>query len=93
MSMPIDRVNSAFLLRSAAQPLVTERDDHLPEKISWQKSEFNRQKPVELNHFNHGKMYYPVNLPSTKTQLVHKDFHFQLGVRGNGQVSVVKTST
>jgi hypothetical protein len=90
MSMPIDQVNSAFLLRSAAQPLVTERDDHLPEKISWQKSEFNRQKPVELNHFNHGKMYYPVNLPSTKTRLVHKDFHFQLGVRGNGQVSVVK---
>jgi flagella basal body P-ring formation protein FlgA len=35
-------------------------------------------------------MYYPVNLPSAKTQLVHKDFHFQLGVRGNGQVSVVE---
>jgi hypothetical protein len=31
-----------------------------------------------------------VNSPSPKTQLVHKDFHFQLGVRGNGQVSVVK---
>jgi hypothetical protein len=90
MSMPIDRVNSVFLLQSAAEPLVTERDDHLPEKISWQKSEFNGQKPVELNHFNHGKMYYPVNLPSAKTRLVHKDFHFQLGVRGNGQVSVVK---
>jgi hypothetical protein len=90
MSMPIDRVNSAFLLQSVAEPLVTERDDHLPEKISWQKSEFNGQKPVELNHFNHGEMYYPVNLPSAKTRLVHKDFHFQLGVRGNGQVSVVE---
>ena len=31
-----------------------------------------------------------MNSPSPKTQLVHKDFHFQLGVRGNGQVSVVK---
>jgi hypothetical protein len=36
-SMPIDRVNSAPLLRGVAQPLVTARDDHLPEKFHGKK--------------------------------------------------------
>lgn len=65
-SMPIDRVNSASLLQGGAKPLVTERDDHLPEKNSWQKNEFNGHEPVELNHFSQKKRYYPVNFQSQR---------------------------
>jgi hypothetical protein len=89
-SMPIDRVNSASLLRGGAKPLVTERDDHLPEKNSWQKNEFNGHEPVELNHFSQKKGYYPVNFQSQRLLTVHRDFRFDLGLHGNGQVRVVK---
>ena len=65
-SMPIDRVDSASLLRGAAQPLVTANDDHLPEKISWQENEFSRHEPVELNHIHTRGAYFPGNFPSLK---------------------------